>query len=195
MSRSYRIVFVVLISLVVGMELTNEFTLNSYLPAYLVKNNHLDQATAAYCQALLSASTMIGRFVNILLSMKIGNQTFLFLNFSLIITGNCLIMIVGRLSLYGVYTGIVILGIGISNAFAMMLALVEERITMTDRIMSLLNFSGAIFLAVAPISVGQLLDKSPADFMLLSLALTLIALVFYIFLVMLESRRLASIFK
>lgn len=195
MSRSYRIVFVVLISLVVGMELTNEFTLNSYLPAYLVKNNHLDQATAAYCQALLSASTMIGRFVNILLSMKIGNQTFLFLNFSLIITGNFLIMIVGRLSLYGVYTGIVILGIGISNAFAMMLALVEERITMTDRIMSLLNFSGAIFLAVAPISVGQLLDKSPADFMLLSLALTLIALVFYIFLVMLESRRLANIFK
>lgn len=192
MSRVYHVIFVVLISLVVGLQLTSEFNSNTYLPTYLVKNNRLDQATAAYCQALLSTSTIVGRVVFIFLTMKISTQTFLFINFALIALGSTLILALGQVSLYVVYTGIVLIGFGYSNAFGLLLALVEERITMSNRVMALMNFSGAVFLAVSPITVGRLLDTSPSDFMLLSLTLTLVSLVFYITLVVLEFRRMAG---
>ena len=195
MSRTYKMVFVMLIALVVGFELTNEFNSNTYLPSYLVKNNALDQASAAYCQALLSTSTTIARIVNIFLTMKISTQTFLFINFALMIAGNSLILAFGRFSLYAIYAAVVLLGIGFSNSFPMMLALVEERITMSDRVMAMLNLSGSVFLVISPIVVGKLLDTSPANFMLLSLSVTLIALVFYIALVALESRRMANKFE
>ena len=73
----------------------------------------------------------------------------------------------------------------------MMLALVEERITMTDRTMALLNFTSSVFLVIAPVTVGNFLDSNPSSFMLLTVVITLVALAIYIILIVLESRRLA----
>ena len=192
MSRAYLIVFVALFSLVIGIEVVNEFNSATYLPTYLIKNNHLDQATAAYCQAMLSTATFVGRLVNLYLTMKIDTQTFLFINFGLMIASSSLIMAVGARSLYGIYAGIVLLGFGYSNAFPMMLALVEERITMSNRVMATFNLVSSVFLVLSPITVGKLLDTSPSDFMLLTLTITLVALVVYIALVVLEFRRMAG---
>ena len=179
--------------MVVGIELVNESNATAYFPTYLIKNNHLDQTTAAYCLAMLSTATTIGRCVNIFLTMKIGIQTFLFINFGLMIAANLLIKFTN--SLYGVYAGMVLLGFGFSNSYPMMLALVEERITMSDRTMSLLNFTGAFFLVISPITVGYFLDSNPSNYMLFTVAITLVSLAIYSVLVVLESRRMRSRFK
>ena len=104
-----------LIALVIGVQLMNESNATTYLQTYLVKNNHLDPTTAAYCLGLLSTFTTIGRVINIFLTLKIGIQTFLFINFGLMILSTTLIMTVGVYSLYGIYAGLVFLGFGFSN--------------------------------------------------------------------------------
>ena len=137
MSRGYLITFVSLICLVTGIQLANEFNANTYLPTYLIRNNAFSQEKAAYCQALLAFATMAGRIVvsakatggcryrhissfnpdlslfqNIFLTMKIGIQSFLFINFASMLFGNALIWTLGSYSLYGIYSGIVFLGFG-----------------------------------------------------------------------------------
>ena len=77
----------------------------------------------------------------------------------------------------------------------MMLAMVEERITMNDRVMALINFTGSVFLLFSPITVGNFLDSNPSTYMLLTLEATMVALVIYVVLVVLESRRMASRLK
>ena len=101
-----------MICLVVGIELMNESNATTYLPLYLVKNNHLDPKMAAYCSALLSTFTTIARVVNIFLTMKVGIQTFLFINFALLLAGNTLIITANVFTMYRIYAGIVFLGFG-----------------------------------------------------------------------------------
>ena len=141
---------------------------------------------------MLSTTTTIGRIVNIFLSMKISIQTFLFINFSLMTASFLLIIIIGSYSLYGVYGGILLLGFGLSNTYPLMLSFVEERITMTDRTMAVLNFTPSVFLVIVPVVVGNFLDTDPANFMMFTLAILLVSLTIYIVLIVLETRRLAS---
>lgn len=108
-SRGYFWLFAVLISLIVGIQLTNEINAMSYLQPYLVLNNGLSPKASAYCIGMLSAFTTVGRIVNIFLTMKINTQTFLFINFALMIAAYSFIMIVGAYSLIGIYVGIILL--------------------------------------------------------------------------------------
>lgn len=192
MTRTYLIVFVFLICLITGIQLANEFNANTYLPTYLVRSNGFSQEKSAYCQALLAFSTLAGRVVNIFLTLRIGIQTFLFVNFISMLLGNALIWTIGPYSLYGIYIGIAFLGFGFSNAFPMMISLVEERVTLNNRIMALLSFSGSVFLAVSPVTVGRFLDSTPSNFILLNLVLVSVSLTIYIVLITLDNRRLSK---
>ena len=110
MTQGYLFVFVSLICLITGIQLANEFNANTFLPSYLIRNNRFSQEKAAYCQAMLAFSTLTGRVVNIFLTMKIGIQTFLFINFLSMLLGNALIWMLGPHSLYCIYGGIALLG-------------------------------------------------------------------------------------
>ena len=190
-SKGYYWLFATLISLVVGIQITNESNINQYLQTYLVRNNGLSSEAGAYCLAMLSTTTIIGRIVNIFLTMKISIQTFLFINFSLMTASFLLIMVIGSYSLYGVYGGILLFGFGLSNTYPLMLSFVEERITMTDRTMALLNFTPSGLLVIIPVLIGNFLDTNPSNFMMFTLVITLVALTIYIVLIVLETRRLA----
>ena len=74
----------------------------------------------------------------------------------------------------------------------MMISLIEERVTMSNRIMALLTFSGSVFLVVSPVTVGKFLDSTPSNFILLNLVITSISLGVYILLITLEFLRLTK---
>lgn len=74
----------------------------------------------------------------------------------------------------------------------MMISLVEERVTLSNRIMALLNFSGSVFLAISPVTVGRFLDSTPSNFILLNLALISMSLLIYIALITLDFLRLTK---
>lgn len=193
LSRKYLILFVFLICLLAGIQLANEYNAVTFISTYLQRSElKLDEKTAAYCQGYISTAITVGRILNLFLTIKISSQTMLFINYFFMILGNCLIMTIGTYSLQGVYVGCCLLGYGFSNCFPMMIAFVDERITINNKIMSLMNFSATILLTGSPILLGRFLDTNPSYFIVLNLIVTSSAFVFYILLVILEGLRLTK---
>lgn len=73
----------------------------SFLPAYLTRSDSLklDPVTAAYCQGILSLSTIAGRLINILLTFKINIQSMIFINFLSMMLGNWILVTIGNFNL------------------------------------------------------------------------------------------------
>ena len=186
------ILFVILILLIIGIQNSNERNASTFLPTYFIKTLKIDQKTAAYCESVLSTSFTIGRFLNIFLTMKMEIETMLFINFCSMIAGNCLIWTVGGYSLFGVYAGLILLGYGFSNTFPIIIAYVEERVTLSNKIMSLTYFSGAVFSTGTPFLIGKFLNTKPTYFILLNLLITLFAFLMFIILFVLEKLRLTN---
>ena len=175
-----------------GIQVMNELNGITFFPTYFIKILKIDQKTAAYCQSVLSTATTVGRLINIFLTMKIGIQLMLFINFGSMIAGNCLIWIVGSYSLFGVYAGMILLGYGFSNAYPIIIAYVEERVTLSNKIMSLMNFSASFFLVLSPVLLGKIIDTNPSYFIILNLAITSFSFLVYVVLFILERLRLAN---
>lgn len=103
-----------LVCLIAGIQLANEVNAVSLLPTYLVESElKLDQKTASYSQSVLSSAILVGRGVNILLTLIINVQTMIFLNYISMIAGNVLIFLtVKEQSLLLVNIGIALVGYG-----------------------------------------------------------------------------------
>lgn len=135
-----------LVCLIAGIQLANELNAVSLLPTYLVKSDlHLDKETASYSQAILSASILIGRGVNIFLTLFINIPTMIFINYVCMILGNCIILIFSDVSLLVVNIGIAFVGYGFSNCYPMFLSYVDERVTLKNKLISFIFFTGGIF--------------------------------------------------
>lgn len=94
----------------------------------------------------------------------------------------------------GVYFGAVLLGYGFSNAFPMMISLVEERVNLNNRIMSYMSLSSGLLIAISSVTMGIFLDSNPSNYINLNFGFTLFAFMVYIVLFILEHLRLSKKF-
>ena len=195
LSRNYLFLFVFLTLIMVGIQVVNEFNASIVMPTYLQKSElQLDKATAAYCQGILSAAVTVGRILNIFLTIKISSQTMLFINYFLMILGNCILITIGTYSLQAVYVGCFLLGYGFSNTYPMMITFVDDRITINFKIMSMIQFAGAFLMTFNPFILGKFLDTNPSYYIALNLVTISISFAIYILLFVLEKLRIKNKF-
>ena len=193
LSRNYLFLFVFLISIMLSIQSVNEFNAFSFISTYLQKSKlKLDKATAAYCQGSLSTAITVGRVLNIFLTIKLSTKTMLFINYFFMILGNCILMTIGTYSLNGVYVGCCLLGYGISNTYPMMITFVDDRIKMSNKIMSLIHLSTAFLMTINPYLLGKFLNTNPTYYIGLNLSTISISFTIYILLFVLEKLRIRN---
>jgi len=192
LSKTYLAIFVLLISLLTACQMANENNFLLFISAYLQKSDlKLDESAAAYVQGSLSTANTCGRIINIFLTMFISTQTMLFINFFFMIAGNCILKFSGTLT--GVYCGTILLGYGFSNCLPMLVGFVDERVTMRNKIMSLMNLSGAILNMSSLFLLGRILDTHAYYFTTYNLVITMVAFSIYCLLVVIERFRLSKL--
>ena len=189
--RNYLFLFVFLTLIMVGIQTVNDYNATSFMPTYLQRSElQLDKKTAAYCQGVISTAETVGRILNIFLTIKISSQTMLFINYFFMISGNLIFMTIGTYLLNGVYVGCCLLGYGISNSNTMMVAFVHDRIKINYKIMSLMQFAGALFMIINPYLLGYFLDTNPSYYIAFNIITISISFTIYILLFILEKLRI-----
>jgi MFS family permease len=177
--------------IIVGIQEALDYNIPTFLPTYFVKVINLDQLTAAYCQSVFSSSIFVGRLINIFISIIIDVKIMIFVNFILMIIGNYLMITVDN-SLTGIYIGMAILGIGSSSSYPLLISFVEQTITLTNKRMSIINFSSALFITISPIVLGKLIDAKSEKFLLFNFNMVMFSFIIFIILLLLEHRRFNS---
>jgi len=192
LKRNYLLTFSIIVCLIVGLHWANEQNHYNYISTYLQKKKGLPEKTAAYGQSVLSMSITIGRLLNIFLTMCVKVQYMIFVNFTLLILGN-FIMIISGTSISGAYASIVFIGLGFSSLYPFLISFVEERISMSNRMIAFMTFSAGIFQTPGPLLIGEYLEKTPDKFIVFNLAITTSAFALYIVLSTLEFFRLRDV--
>jgi len=105
----------------------------------------------------------------------------IFLNPQEIMTLSCTICLVGAtlLSVLGevywevFYVGSAVMGAGMASVYATGLLWMEKHVKMNSRILTTMVIAGALGVKVFPLLVGQTIEKHPASFLYLNLAITI----------------------
>ena len=101
----------------------------------------------------------------------------------------------GSNSLTMAFVGIGLIGLGFSSLHPFLISFVEERISMSNRLVAFMTLASNTFTTFASLLIGDLLDYHAERFIVLNLIITSAAFVLYIFLSALESIRLAKIMR
>lgn len=95
----------------------------------------------------------------------------------------------------GAYTGIILIGLGFSSLHPFLISFVEERISMSNRLIAFMTLASNTFTTFASLLIGDLLDFHAERFIVLNLIITSSAFILYIVLSTLESIRLKKIMR
>lgn len=141
LSQGYYLFFVAMIVVIVTFEVANEVSAITFLPAVLTKTHglNLDPEHAGYVYSILQFVITAVRFVNIFLSFKVNTVANLYFNFFAMFVGTVILMIFLQSSLLMVEIGIGLLGLGYSSTYPLMITFVEQRISLTNRVSSIMG--------------------------------------------------------
>lgn len=141
LSKGYYIFFVVMIIVIVTFEVANEVSAITFLPAVLGRTTELklDAEHAGYVFSILQFAIAGARFANIFLSFKVNTVVNLYFNFIAMTVGTVILMIFLQSSLLMVEIGIGLLGLGYSSTYPLLITFVEQRISLTNRVSSIMG--------------------------------------------------------
>lgn len=146
----------------------------------------LDHDEAGYVSSILQIMVTCARFVNIFLSFKVNTVVNLYFNYIVMIAGCITMMLYIDTNLFAVKIGIALLGLGYGSTYPLLITFVEQRITLTNRISSVMAFSSVFVLCISPFIVGNYIDAHPVSFVYITLAVAILALSFFTFLHVME---------
>ena len=141
LSQKYYIFFVVMIVIIVTFEVANEVSAITYLPTVLTTTSELglDNEQAGYVFSILQFAIAGARFANIFLSFRVNTVVNLYFNFVSMLVGTVMLMIFLRRSLLMVEFSIALLGLGSSSSYPLIITFVEQRISLTNRVSSIMG--------------------------------------------------------
>ena len=163
---------------------------------------NLNETTGAYYQAFLSGAITIGRFGNIFLTMIIKVQYLIHINFVLMLIGNYVLFSdfififqtwFGTIKMMGAYIGIILIGLGFSSLHPFLISFIEERISMSNKLVAFMTFSSGVFQTIIPFLIGDQIETNPAFFIFLNLVITSVAFVLYAILTYFERIRFRNL--
>ena len=192
LSEGYYVYFVVMIVIIVSFQMSNEVNTTYFLTATLEKSKNLklNQQDAAKTFAILQTVITIARFLNIFLSFKVNAVANLYFNFAAMMSGIIMLVIYLSKSLFYTKIGISLLGLGQSSTYPLLIAFVEQRITLTNRVSSIMSFSSVFGLSVSPLVIGSLIDDNPNSFVYITLFVTIVTISVFTKLYFMEVLRL-----
>ena len=144
--------------------------LNYYLPTYLNKSDlQTDQSTVLSMMTVVGVAYALGRLLNIALAIKLDVRVILYCNLVLIVTGNLVLtFLAAHQTVYLTWLSVVLLGLGYSSTFPCLFSYIEQRITITNNLNSLLVFLTSSVFSVNSIVIGNSIDDNPALFQYLN---------------------------
>lgn len=164
----------------------------NFLAKVLVKskNLELDEETAGYVYSILAFMINIGRFLNIFIAFRLNTVINLYFNFIAMFGGCLILMFFIQSNLFWVKIGIALLGVGYSSTYPLIITFVEQRISLTNRISSIMAFSSVLGLCISPFIVGHFIDANPISFIYITFLITMISIICFSFLYAVEVMRL-----
>ena len=186
-------VFVVLVCIIVTLQVGCEINFVNFIPTYLTKLSsfNFDDTESSYISMILTGFVTFGRFVNIFLSLKIDTEFMIYINFTMMLGGNLILIFLSNHSVEFLWTGIGLIGLGFSSTYPLIIAFVEKRYLMTNSLSSLLEFSCLFFVCFSPIVLGHILDNIPDYFIYITTVISGILLIMFCSLHLLGSFRKA----
>lgn len=141
LSQGYYIFFVTMIVVIVTFEVANEVSAMTFLPTVLTNTHelNLDPEHAGYVFSILQFVIAGARFANIFLSFKVNTVANIYFNFVAMFVGTVILIIFLRTSLLMVEIGIGLLGLGYSSTYPLLITFVEQRISLTNRVSSIMG--------------------------------------------------------
>lgn len=91
-----------------------------------------------------------------------------------------------------VHGSIFLIGLGFSSLHPFLISFVEQRISMSNKLIAFMTFSSNTFTTIASLLIGNYLDSNAYKFISINLIITCFAFLFYIILYSLEFLRLRN---
>lgn len=135
---------------------------------------------ATLYSSITSITATIALFLFVFVALHVNNFYLLYFNISCWFIGCVVIISACRVSQFWLVSGNILIGLGISSAYPMYLAFVENRITVTNRISALQLFCACILSSLTPVLIGQYMEKNPIIFIWVNLGTICILIVVFI---------------
>lgn len=137
--------FVLLLFIFYLLYVGSEVVFAQFLTTFALESQlHLPTSTANYVTTTFWAAFAATRFTSIFLAHFVSPTAMLVLNFGLTTTGSLALCISGQTSLYVLYIGSALLGVGMASTFATGFVWTEQHLLVTNRISAAFSIASSM---------------------------------------------------
>ena len=158
----YKILTIVLVLIFMHIYLGLEISFGSYLMTFAVNSDlKLSKATGAHLTTLFWSTFTLCRVVTILVVNKVGNGCVICVSLSVTLIATAILTPFGNSSEPLLWTGIALIGCGMSAVWACMFVFLEEYFPVTSVVGSLMIVSGVLGEFVFPVIISAFIKDYP----------------------------------
>ena len=191
--ETWKLVVVSLAVIMAHAYMGMEITMGSYLSPFAVKSRlHLSKATGAHLVTLYWTAFTLFRIATVMYIDYIGNELNILGSLTIVLCSNAFLVPFGDSSVPMLWTGVALMGIGLSSMWACLFGFLEERFTVTSTMTSVMITSGLLGEFVFPLINSSLIDGYPVILLWIVLFCSLTITILFIMIALICRWKLAQ---
>ena len=168
--KMWKVIVVMLTLIFMHIYLGLEITFGSYLMTFAVKCNlNLSKADGAHLTTLFWSTFTLFRIFTVFYIEFVGNQLNIFASLTVVLIANVLLVPFGSHNLPLLWTGVALIGIGVSSIWACVFGFLEEHFAVTSLISAFMIVSAVLGEFVFPVVISSFINCYPMILMWVTL--------------------------